>query len=171
MSIDRLPPARAGDKILGRLAHLLLCATTLAAQPLARIVPLGVPLPPALGAHRASLPPCVAGEAIACRENVSLAAFRVEVTMPAGVLDYFPAGFIPIAIESETAPGAIAPQTPEGFPRAHLRRFDRSGNPDPRAVTIPLAPLLPLEIWKRNRHQSAANELASPDILALADPR
>ncbi|HVR42109.1 MAG TPA: hypothetical protein VMS56_01585, partial [Thermoanaerobaculia bacterium] len=139
--------------------------------PPSRIVPLGISPGPALEAMRQGLAPCAHAEQIGCRENFSPAAFRIEATMPAGMLTWFPGGAIPLAIESETAPGDPAPQTPEPLPRAHLRRFDEQGHPDPRAVSVRLTSELPPEALARNRHQIGANELVSPWIIALAAPR
>lgn len=53
--------------------------------------------------------------------------------MPGGIADEVDE--IRIAVESERIPGALAAQTPGGFPRAHLRMLRPDGTIDPRGTT------------------------------------
>ncbi|MFN2239979.1 MAG: hypothetical protein ABR524_11355, partial [Thermoanaerobaculia bacterium] len=101
----------------------------------------------------------------------SFGAFRIEVALSPAVIDHFPDGAIPIALESERAPGAAAAQTPEPLPRAHLRRYAADGTPDPRPVSLVLRPLVPAALLEEFRHQRGANRFLSSWIVAIADPR
>ena len=82
-------------------------------------------------------------------------------------------------MESERIYGSDTEQTPLGLPRAHLRRLDRAGVTDPRAVDFSLRWAIPsgstpaeqAEFARKYRHQSGYNRLISPWIVAIADPR
>jgi len=105
------------------------------------------------------------------QDPASYGAFRIELSLPPDVVDHFPGGAIPIAIESLSVAGVPAPQTPEPLPRAHLRRYAPDGTPDSRAVKLQLRPSLPAALLQQNRHQRGANRFLSDWIIALADPR
>ena len=86
----------------------------------------------------------------------SLAVFRVEADLPAGIAQALAqkGRELRISIESEIVDGVDAPQTPPEYPPAHLRRFTRDGSPDPRAVSIILTPAVPgLDSASRRRRQ------------------
>ncbi|HEY0590712.1 MAG TPA: hypothetical protein VGF40_03020, partial [Thermoanaerobaculia bacterium] len=160
-----------------RLIQVLLVAGAAAAHAqqglveTAALVPLGVNPSLAIQARIAASPPCTAKEQQGCRENATLAAFRVDTWFPYGIRSLFPGGEVRIAIESELAPGIPAPQTPPELPPAHLRMLDGSGVPDPRAVSIPLRPPFPDEISDELRDQAGVNHHYSPWIVVIADPR
>ncbi len=135
------------------------------------LVPLGVNPSLEIQARIAAAPPCASKQQQGCRENATLAAFRVDTWFPYGIRTLFPGGEVRIAIESELAPGVPAPQTPPELPPAHLRMLDPNGLPDPRAVSIPLRPPFPDEIIEELRHQSGINHHYSPWIVVIADPR
>ncbi|MFP5247303.1 MAG: hypothetical protein ACLGH0_11470, partial [Thermoanaerobaculia bacterium] len=115
-------------------------------------------------------------------ETASASAFRVEMTLPGGlakVLRDKGHDGVQIAIESEVVPGALAPQTPDSLPKAHLRTKKPDGANDARETRLVLRRDLPVdaqgkeipEIAEANRHQKGFNRFVSPWIFALADPR
>ncbi|HEX8255115.1 MAG TPA: RHS repeat-associated core domain-containing protein [Thermoanaerobaculia bacterium] len=98
----------------------------------------------------------------------SLAAFRVEATLPGAMAESL-GGELRIAIESERVPGVTTGQTAAPFPVSHLRVADLNGDPDDRATTVTMKRVLP-EIPEL-RYQKGYNRLVSPWIIAVADPR
>ncbi|MDQ6799900.1 MAG: DUF6531 domain-containing protein, partial [Acidobacteriota bacterium] len=105
------------------------------------IVPLGVDPPPN----------------ILTAPDGSLAAFRVEASLPAGVRPR-------LAVESEVVSGFPSAQSPPALPRAHLRNTD----------AVALTPLIPANVlmeFPTLRFQRGANRFLSPWIVALSDPR
>ncbi|HUJ15456.1 MAG TPA: DUF6531 domain-containing protein, partial [Thermoanaerobaculia bacterium] len=101
---------------------------------------------------------------IAPPENVltgpdgSLAAFRIETTLPAGIV---PPRF---AIDNELAPDELAPDSPPALPPSHLRGS--------RAVMLSRAlPASVLAQFPALRLQRGATRYVSPWMIALADPR
>jgi RHS repeat-associated protein len=84
----------------------------------------------------------------------SLAVFRIEASLPAGVADHV-GGALDIIIESELVPGAVAAQTEAPLPRAHLKLALR-----PELAAIP-----------ELRYQRAGNRWISPWVVAISDPR
>ncbi|MFL6246086.1 MAG: Ig-like domain-containing protein [Thermoanaerobaculia bacterium] len=115
-------------------------------------------------------------------KTASASAFRVEMTLPGGLAKVLrDAGHdgVEIAVQSEVIPGAIAPQTPESLPKAHLRTKKPNGDSDPRDTRLVLRRDLPVddqgkeipELAEANRHQKGFNRFVSPWIFALADPR
>lgn len=160
------------------LALLLLAALPAAAQVIVPdfgetrlLVPLGVDPPPDIAARIAAAPACATPDTPSCRENISLAAFQVEVTLPVGLTSHFANDEILIAIESETAPGHPAPQVPADLPRAHLRRRSADGSDDPRPASIRLRSIVPQSLLPNLRTQDGANRFVSPWIVLIADPR
>ncbi|HKB80154.1 MAG TPA: DUF6531 domain-containing protein, partial [Thermoanaerobaculia bacterium] len=122
------------------------------------IVPLGVDPPPNV----------VSGA------DGSLAAFRVETTLPAGMAQSVPDQHLEIAIESEAIAGAAAAQTFFPLPPAHLRRRDAGGRADPRPSVVTLDRTIPLSIIAAQptlKYQHGADRYVSPWIVAIADPR
>lgn len=131
-------------------------------------VPLGVD-PPASLAHE-----------IQASANASLAAFRLEATLPGGVgraLEAIGRKFT-VAIESESVAGADSAQTWPGMPKAHLRTKHRNGLAEPRPTEIAFDRVMPrgataaeTEALDRElRHQEGYNTYLSPWIVAIADP-
>jgi RHS repeat-associated protein len=102
--------------------------------------------------------------------NASLAAFRLELTLP-GSLGNQTGGAIPFALESERVSGAVTEQTPDPLPRAHLRTLRPDGSHDPRGTSFALRPIIPPQLAAANRHQKGFNRYVSPWVVALADPR
>ncbi|HEY8182174.1 MAG TPA: DUF6531 domain-containing protein, partial [Thermoanaerobaculia bacterium] len=118
------------------------------------IVPLGIDPPPNI----------VSGP------DGSLAAFRVEATLPANMAN----GRLNFAVETEQVPGAVAAQTPVGFPRAHLRIRSENGDTESRPGSLTLVPKLPgalLAEYPALRYQRGTNHFVSPWVVAIADPR
>jgi RHS repeat-associated protein len=146
-----------------RLATFLLSITSLAfaqsgLRETATLVPLGIEPPPDVQARIAAAPPCSNPAQEGCRDNISLAAFRIDTWFAAGMSAHFPGAVIRLAIESELAPGVLAPDTPPDLPPAHLR-----GIPLRSWVDIIGAPEL--------RWQTGANRHLTDWIVAIADPR
>ncbi|MGK2860042.1 MAG: Ig-like domain-containing protein [Thermoanaerobaculia bacterium] len=116
-------------------------------------------------------------------ENASAAAFRVEVTLPGGVSDQLEKDGrrLRLAIQSETFPNIIAPQTPVSYPKSNLRTTLPSGLAEraERRTELVLERDIPVgntsvesaEIIKALRHQRGFNRYLSPWIVAIADPR
>ncbi|HEX9982630.1 MAG TPA: Ig-like domain-containing protein [Thermoanaerobaculia bacterium] len=114
-------------------------------------------------------------------EAASMAAFRLEVTLPAGLARALETAGrkVALAIESEGVPGATTPQTPAGLPRSHLRTKTRGGANDSRATQLELRRVMPRAgtaaeneaLEKALRHQEGFNSYVSPWIVAIADPR
>ncbi|MCA1733412.1 MAG: DUF6531 domain-containing protein, partial [Acidobacteria bacterium] len=101
----------------------------------------------------------------------ALGAFRLELSLP-GALAESIGGALRLAIESERVFGAVTEQTPDGFPRAHLRQLRPDGTPDPRAAAeFELRRLVPETLAAEFRHQRGYNRFVSPWIVAIADPR
>ncbi|MGK2857664.1 MAG: DUF6531 domain-containing protein, partial [Thermoanaerobaculia bacterium] len=101
----------------------------------------------------------------------ALGAFRFELSLP-GALAESIGGALRLAIESERVFGAVTEQTPDGFPRAHLRQLRPDGTPDPRAAAeFKLRRLVPEALEAEFRHQRGFNRFVSPWIVAVADPR
>ncbi|HMC22170.1 MAG TPA: hypothetical protein VKL19_10010, partial [Thermoanaerobaculia bacterium] len=92
------------------------------------IVPLGIAPPKDIQDKINALPGC-SGNVMRCRENASLGVFRLELALPGNMVDSLTQSNneLQLAIESERVAGAITEQTPDGFPRAHLRRTRRDG--------------------------------------------
>ena len=141
------------------------------------VVPLGVEPPKSIQDRIEALPPCAGGNA-RCRENASLGVFRLEVTLPGAIVDALTKSNkeLQVAVESERVFDAPTEQTPEGFPRAHLRRLTRDGvkEKETRAATkFRLERVIPddAELKKKLRHQRGFNKFVSPWVIALADPR
>jgi RHS repeat-associated protein len=116
-----------------------------------QIVPLGIKPPDG----------AVAGE------NGSLAAFQLQVLLPAGIQDSLPA---PMSVELDTEPliGVASPQLPEPLPRSRLRQTGSRAatgfqlmhdGPEPGAAADKL------------RFQRGWNRMVTPWIVAIADPR
>jgi RHS repeat-associated protein len=137
------------------------------------IIPLGVPNSPEIQARIAAAPACATPQQPNCKDNISLAAFRIEVSLPARVATLLAENgkSLSIAIESERVPGALTPQSQLTLPRAHLRNKKPDGAADPRAVLIPLHNVIPVAEGQKNAHQRGASRFVSPWIIAIADPR
>ncbi|HEX2835647.1 MAG TPA: Ig-like domain-containing protein [Thermoanaerobaculia bacterium] len=105
--------------------------------------------------------------------NASSAAFRLEVTLPAGVAQSLEdAGrSLQLAVESEFVPTYDVAQTPVSMPRAHLREKDREGDPSKRPAKIVLHPDVPDSVADELRLQKGATKYVSDWIVAIADPR
>ncbi len=141
------------------------------------VVPLGVDPPQKIQADINNLPPCN-GATVHCKENASLGAFRLEVSLPGAIVQLLKASNqeLQVAVESEVVAGAVTEQTPAGFPRAHLRRARRDGSPeDPARIAsnFRLQRLVPNDppLEKALRYQKGFNKYVSPWIVAIADPR
>jgi hypothetical protein len=77
-----------------------------------------------------------------------------------------------VAIESERVAGAVSEQTPDGFPRSHLRQKRQDGTNDPRAAsTFTMKRSIPPSLAAKLRHQKGYNKFISPWVVAIADPR
>lgn len=108
------------------------------------------------------------------KADASLAAFRFELSLPGAIADALSAADnkIRVAVESERVAGAQTEQTPDGFPRAHLRVKKPNGAADPRAaMDFYFKRLVPPTQAAKLRHQKGYNKIISPWIVALADPR
>lgn len=116
------------------------------------VVPLGV-APPAniVGRIAKSASP----------PNGSLAAFRLEVTLPGAITESLAGGQFEVALESERVFGATMEPSLAPLPPAHLRGLAMK-----RAV-----PGGDSKFVRRMRHQRGFNKLSSGWIVALADPR
>ncbi|HEV8657778.1 MAG TPA: HNH/ENDO VII family nuclease [Thermoanaerobaculia bacterium] len=139
------------------------------------IVPLGIAPPKNIQDKISALPVC-AGNELRCRENASLGVFRLELALPGNMLDSLTqsSNELQLAIESERIAGAITEQTPEGFPRAHLRRTRRDGSAESTgraASNFKFKRIVPDELKAALRNQSGYNRFVSPWIVAIADPR
>jgi RHS repeat-associated protein len=163
---------------------LLAFASTASAQVVLRpglrettfVSPLGVDPPRDIQARIASAPPCSSTDQQGCRENISLAAFTVQATMPYGVgLSLREAGReLVLSVESELTQGVPAEQIPAEFPRAHIRTHDPQGRPETRPARFVLQSQIdtfPEEVRAQLRYQRGANEYVSGWIIAVADPR
>jgi RHS repeat-associated protein len=117
------------------------------------IVPLGIEPPPGI----------IAGA------DASLAAFRIEAVLPGSMTES--AGPLRIAVESETLPGADAPQSPEPYPLSHLRLMRRDATVDSRPTNLVLERVLDAAAVPELRFQRGWNRFVSPWIIGLADPR
>ena len=140
------------------------------------IVPLGIAPPQNIQQKIDALPGCGGAATLACKENASLAAFRLEVSLPGDMADALTQSDneLRLAIESERIPGAITEQTPNGFPRAHLRRTRRDGSaesPDRIPANFKMRRLVPEELRASLKMQRGYNRFISPWIVAIADPR
>jgi len=106
--------------------------------------------------------------------NGSLGAFRLELTLPGAITESLSTAGnrIRLAVESERVFGSPQPQTPEPFPRSHLRVQRRDGTSDPRpANDFYLERAIPPSLAAQLRHQRGFNKFISPWIVAIADPR
>jgi RHS repeat-associated protein len=131
------------------------------------IIPLGVDPPKEIATLIAAGDP-------SRKANASAAAFRLELSLPGAVTDALSkaGNKVRLAVESERVAGGVAPQTPDGFPRAHLRQTTRSGNTDPRAATaFEMKRVIPPSQNARLRAQKGYNRFISPWIVAMTDPR
>ena len=139
------------------------------------VVPLGVPLPKNIETRIAGLPGCD-GTTLACKENASLAAFQLEVSLPGNMVDALTnsSNELRLAVESERVAGAVTEQTPGGFPRAHLRRTRRDGSSEAAgraATSFRFKRVVPESLRSVLRNQRGYNKFVSPWIVAIADPR
>jgi RHS repeat-associated protein len=139
------------------------------------IVPLGIAPPKDIQSRIAALPACD-GTTIACKENASLGAFRLEVALPGNMVDALTGSTnqLQLALESERIAGAITEQTPNGFPRAHLRRTRRDGSAesgDRPATNFTFKRIVPDDMKQALKSQRGYNKFLSPWIVAIADPR
>jgi len=140
------------------------------------ISPLGVDPPADIQARIAAAPPCATADQQGCRENISLAAFTVETTMPYGVSESLrqSGGELLLSIETELAPGVPAEQAPAEFPRAHIRTRRPDGSAETRPARFVLQSQIdsfPEEVRARLKHQSGASHYVSGWVIAIADPR
>lgn len=106
-------------------------------------------------------------------EMAWLAAYKIDVNLPYGVMDAYPGG-LPVALENERVPGAVTEQLPLGFLPAHLRLQSRSGTPDPRpTANFTLKSFISAfpDLIDTLRYQEGANRFATPWVVILADPR
>ncbi|MGZ7031885.1 MAG: DUF6531 domain-containing protein, partial [Thermoanaerobaculia bacterium] len=139
------------------------------------IVPLGIAPPANLQSQIDALPACN-GTTLRCKENASLGAFRLEVALPGNMVDALTSSSneLQLAIESERVAGAITEQTPDGFPRAHLRRTRRDGSPESSnriAGNFKFHRIVPDDLRTALKNQSGYNRFVSPWVIAIADPR
>ena len=139
------------------------------------IVPLGIAPPQDIQQRIDALPACN-GATLACKENASLAAFRLEVALPGNMADSLTQSNneLQLALESERIAGAITEQTPDGFPRAHLRRTRRDGSaesPNRIPANFKMRRIVPEELRGALKMQRGYNRFISPWIVAIADPR
>lgn len=144
------------------------------------IVPLGISHPAAVQSQIDALKPCRPGDGslVPCRENASLSAFRIEVTLPGAITESLAesSNILRLAVESERVTGAPTEQTPDGFPLAHLRLTRPDGSdevPSRQAANFVFTRDLPDDpsLISSLRHQRGFNRFVSPWIVALADPR
>ena len=142
------------------------------------IVPLGIAPPKSITDKIDALPACTSGGTTRCKENASLGAFRLEITLPGAIVDALTQSNneLQVAVESERVFNAVTEQTPPGFARSHLRKTKRDGTPESpsRAATyfklrrvIPDDPALNAVL----RRQKGFNKYISPWVVAIADPR
>jgi len=105
--------------------------------------------------------------------NGSAAAFRIEVSLPAGAAKALQdvGSSLELAVESEWTPGVVTAQTPVQYPKAHLRTKARDGSADARATTFVLHRDLPSNVESQVRYQSGATRYVSDWIVAIGDPR
>ena len=91
--------------------------------------------------------------------NASLGAFRMELTLPGAINESLAAANqeLNFALESETVPGARAPDPRSPIP--------------PASRKITMQRLIPAGMEAELRHQKGFNKWISPWIVALADPR
>jgi RHS repeat-associated protein len=139
------------------------------------IVPLGVAPSDDVQTRISQLPPCTPGT-LNCQENASLGAFRLEVGLPGGMVQSLSQSQneLWMAVESERIAGAITEQTPDGFPRSHLRRRRRDGSletGDRAASNFVFTRVVPTQIANSYKYQRGYNRFISPWIVAIADPR
>ncbi len=142
------------------------------------IVPHGIDPPKRILDQINELPLCD-GSTPRCRENASLGTFRIEISLPGQIAQLLTESNneLQVAVESERVFNAVTEQTPVGFPRSHLRRFHRGGEPEEEnrdAATFRLQRLVPEEdaaLTEALRYQAGFNKFVSPWIVALADPR
>ncbi|HEX2836340.1 MAG TPA: Ig-like domain-containing protein [Thermoanaerobaculia bacterium] len=139
------------------------------------VVPLGIAPTKKVQDEIGALPPCGEGQT-ACRENASIAAFRLEVGLPGDMLRSMTRSQneLWMAVESERVPGSVTEQTPAGVARAHLRRKRRDGSSetgDRAASNFRFKRVLPESIAASQKHQRGYNRFISPWIIAIADPR
>jgi RHS repeat-associated protein len=137
------------------------------------VIPLGVPSPEKI---RNTIATLCADKPAPCKDNASMGAFRLEVGLPGGLLQSLSGSEneLWVAIESERIAGAITEQTPDGFPRSHLRRRRRDGsseNGDRAATEFRLKRLVPDQLAGALKFQRGYNRFLSPWIIAIADPR
>jgi RHS repeat-associated protein len=100
--------------------------------------------------------------------NASLAAFRVETSLPAGVPP------LAIAVESQPVAGVAGEQAPAPLPKSQLRQSSSTGTIDTRPTTVTLRRLLNPALLASTpslKLQRGANRMVSPWIVAIADPR
>lgn len=105
----------------------------------------------------------------------SLGAFRIELNLPGSIADSIGRS-LTLAVESERVRGAATEQTPDGFPRSHLRKTTRTGVVDPRAPSsFAMTRLLPFASGDpalvKLRYQRGYNRFTSPWIIGVADYR
>jgi RHS repeat-associated protein len=128
------------------------------------IVPLGVDLPADIASRIAALDS-------ARRAKASLAAFRLELTLPGGAAERLPDGKVHIALESERVFGAPATQTAAPLPLAHFRTSAPNGGAESRPGAVMLERAVPASMAPFLRRQRGFNRFVSPWIVAIADPR
>ncbi|HEX7708965.1 MAG TPA: Ig-like domain-containing protein [Thermoanaerobaculia bacterium] len=126
------------------------------------VVPLGIDPPPGVLRCNPQQPGC----------NASLAAFRLEVSLPGAMTDTLSDGRFFMAVESERVAGAVSEQTSSPLPVAHLRQRTRADVVDPRGdARFAFQRTVPPELSAQLRHQRGFNKFISPWIVAIADPR
>ncbi|HUP60264.1 MAG TPA: Ig-like domain-containing protein [Thermoanaerobaculia bacterium] len=86
----------------------------------------------------------------------ALAVFRIEMTLPGAMTESI-GGELKLAIESERVVGAITEETPDGYPRAHLRN-------------VTMRRMVPTDL-PSSRWQRGYNRFLSDPIVTIADPR
>ena len=137
------------------------------------VIPLGVAMPDHL---QNTIDSNCADKPASCRDNASMGAFRLEVGLPGGMLESLTqsSNELWMAVESERIAGAITEQTPNGFPRAHLRRKRRDGtaeNANRVAGNFKFKRVVPDALAGQLKFQRGYNKFISPWIVAIADPR
>jgi len=142
------------------------------------VVPLGISPPKNITDKIDALPACTSGGTARCKENASLGTFRLELSLPGGMVDALSQSNnqLQLAVESERVFKAVTEQTPAGFPRAHLRRFRRDGSPEVAtrvATNFKMQRVVPNDpaLEQALRRQRGFNKFISPWIVALDDPR
>jgi RHS repeat-associated protein len=104
--------------------------------------------------------------------NASLGAFRLQLTLPGVIAAKLKGSTLRLALESERVAGAPVEQTPDPFPRAHLRMTTPTGAPEPRsAASFTLQRAIPAGMDDVLRRQRGFNKFISPWVVAIADPR